>query len=310
MNFRVELEIFRGPLDLLLYLVRKHEVEITEIPVAPITAQFLEYIELLRELDLNQVGDFVDMASTLLEIKSRMVLPHGGEEGEEMPDPRDELVRRLLEYKKYKDAASMLEERSRSWQERFPRVSDDLPPRSRNLADEEIHEVELWDLVSAFGRIMRDNQAVRPSNIVYDDTPIHVYMAQIQARLASEGRLSFQRLFTPGMHKSALVGVFLAVLELVRNYHVRTEQNDLFGEIWIMPGAAAAEAINPDEVDNYDPAAPKSRPARRRKPPADAVAPSPDPAAAADVPAGRRKSRKKKGPPGPRRAKRDNGESA
>ena len=259
MNFRVELEIFRGPLDLLLYLVRKHEVEITEIPIAPITAQFLEYIELLRQLDLNQVGDFVEMASTLLEIKSRMVLPHGGEEGEEMPDPRDELVQRLLEYKKYKDAASMLDERSRSWQEHFPRLSDDLPPRGRNLAEEEIREVELWDLVSAFGRIMRDSQAVQPSNIVYDDTPIHVYMAQIQARLQSESRLTFQKLFREGMHKSALVGVFLAILELVRNYHVRTEQNELFGEIWIMPGEAAAAEIDPAEVDNYDRSSPQAK---------------------------------------------------
>jgi segregation and condensation protein A len=257
MNFRVELEIFRGPMDLLLYLVRKHEVEITEIPIAPITAQFLDYIELLRQLDLNQIGDFVDMASTLLEIKSRMVLPHGGEEGEEMPDPRDELVQRLLEYKKYKDAASMLDERSRSWQEHFPRLSDDLPPRGRNLADEEIREVELWDLVSAFGRIMRDSRAAQPSNIVYDDTPIHVYMAQIQARLQSESRLTFQKLFQAGMHKSALVGVFLAVLELVRNYHVRTEQNELFGEIWIMPGEAAAAEIDPSQVDNYDRSSPQ-----------------------------------------------------
>jgi segregation and condensation protein A len=259
MNFRVELEIFRGPMDLLLYLVRKHEVEITEIPIAPITAQFLEYIELLRQLDLNQIGDFVEMASTLLEIKSRMVLPHGGEEGEEMPDPRDELVQRLLEYKKYKDAASMLDERSRSWQEHFPRLSDDLPPRGRNLAEEEIREVELWDLVSAFGRIMRDSQAVQPSNIVYDDTPIHVYMAQIQARLQSESRLTFQKLFHEGMHKSALVGVFLAVLELVRNYHVRTEQNELFGEIWIMPGEAAAAEIDPTQVDNYDRSSPQPK---------------------------------------------------
>ncbi len=258
MNFRVELEIFRGPMDLLLYLVRKHEVEITEISIAPITAQFLEYIELLRQLDLNLIGDFVDMASTLLEIKSRMVLPHGGEEADDLPDPRDELVQRLLEYKKYKDAASMLEERSRNWQERFPRLSDDLPPRERNLAAEEIREVELWDLVSAFGRIMRDNQAVQPSNIVYDDTPIHVYMAEIQARLQAEGRLTFQKLFREGMHKSALVGIFLAILELVRNYHVRTDQNDLFGEIWILPGEAAAAEIDPAQVDNYDRTSPKS----------------------------------------------------
>ncbi len=328
MSFRVELEIFRGPLDLLLYLVRKHEVEIADIPIAPITTQFLEYIELLRELDLNQIGDFLDMASTLLEIKSRLVLPHGGEEAEELPDPRDELVRRLLEYKRYKDAASMLEERARSWQERFPRLGDDLPPRTRDLAEEEIREVELWDLVSAFGRIMRDNQAVQPSNIVYDDTPIHVYMAQIQEQLAAEGRLRFQGLFRPGMHKSALVGIFLAVLELVRNYHVRTDQNDLFGEIWIMPGEAAGEAIKPEEVDNYDRTSPEAKPAKpkrsrgkaKRAPdeaPLDAVEASSNdappgptaaqpPSAADDAsasPAAGRKARRKKSSPPARRKK-------
>jgi segregation and condensation protein A len=268
MNFRVELEIFRGPLDLLLYLVRKHEVEVTEIPIAPITAQFLEYLDLLRQLDLNAVGDFVEMASTLLEIKSRLVLPRGGEEEDDLADPRDELVERLLEYKKYKDAASMLDERSRNWQERFPRLSDDLPPRERNLAAEEIREVELWDLVSAFGRIVRGNEATRPSNIVYDDTPIHVYMAQIQAQLAGEGRLTFRQLFREGMHKSALVGIFLAVLELVRHHRVRAEQNDLFGEIWVLPGAESAGPLDSAMVDNYDRSASETTPEPQAEPPA------------------------------------------
>src|ERR1044071_7046864 len=110
MDFHVDLEIFRGPLDLLLYLVRKHEVEIVDIPIAPITEQFLEYLTLLQQLDVNAAGDFLDMASTLIEIKSRMVLPRAGEVEDELSDPRQELVRRLLDYKKYKDAASMLDE--------------------------------------------------------------------------------------------------------------------------------------------------------------------------------------------------------
>src|SRR6185437_9491313 len=114
---------FRGPLDLLLYLVRKHEVEIVDLPIALVTEQFLAYLTLLKELDVNAVGDFVEMASTLMEIKSRLVLPHGDESEEELDDPRQELVRRLLEYKKFKDAASILEEQQRAWQERFPRLS-------------------------------------------------------------------------------------------------------------------------------------------------------------------------------------------
>jgi segregation and condensation protein A len=251
-SFCVNLDAFRGPLDLLLYLVRKHEVEIVDLPIAPITEQFLEYLAVLKQLDVNAVGDFLEMASTLVEIKSRMVLPRGGEEATELEDPRQELVQRLLEYKKYKDAASMLEERSRSWQQHFGRVASDLAVRSRDPADEPIHEVELWDLVSAFGRILRESAANKPSNIVYDDTPIHVYMARIHAQLVEKGRLAFTRLFVPGMHKSQYVGLFLAVLELVRHHGVRTEQNDLFGEIWILPGPEGLRPLDLSLADNYE----------------------------------------------------------
>jgi segregation and condensation protein A len=246
------LAIFRGPLDLLLYLVRKHEVEITDIPIAPIAAQFIEYLDVIEQLDLSMVGEFVDMASTLLEIKSRLVLPHGDEEESAIADPREELVHRLLEYKKYKDAASMLEERGRHWQDHFSRAADDLPSRARDLAAEEIREVELWDLVTAFGRVVRDSQAARAPNIVYDDTPIHVYMAEIQAQLLEKGQLLFHELFREGMHRSALVGIFLAVLELVRHERVRTEQDDLFGEIRILPGQSAATPLDATAVDNYE----------------------------------------------------------
>jgi segregation and condensation protein A len=251
-DFRVDLEIFRGPLDLLLYLVRKHEVEIIEIPIAPITDQYLEYLTVLKDLDINAVGDFLEMASTLVEIKSRMVLPRGGEVDDELADPRQELVQRLLEYKKFKDAASMLEERGRSWQERFPRLGNDLPPRERNLAEEPIQEVELWDLVSAFGRIVRDSAATKPSSIVYDETPIHVYMTQIKTRLTAQGRIAFRELFQSGMHKSALIGIFLAVLELVRHHQARAEQNVLFGELWILPGQEADAPLDLSEVEGYE----------------------------------------------------------
>src|SRR6187549_668486 len=120
MDFRIDLDTFRGPLDLLLYLVRKHEVEIVDLPIASIAQQYLEYLEVLQELDVNAAGEFLDMASTLAEIKSRLVLPHGDEEFEALDDPREELVERLLEYKKYKDAASVLDEQGRQWQQRFP----------------------------------------------------------------------------------------------------------------------------------------------------------------------------------------------
>ena len=252
MDFNVDLSIFRGPLDLLLYLVRKQEVEIVDIPISLITDQYLEYLGVLQELDIGAVGDFLALASMLIEIKSQQVLPRADEVEEELDDPRQELVRRLLEYKQYRDAASILDERGRAWQMHYPRVSSDLPPRRRNLAEEPIQEVELWDLVSAFGRIIRENVAIKPSSIVYDDTPIHVHMARILERLQDRGRLALSEVFDAGLHKSVLIGAFLAVLELVRHHRVRAEQHDLFGEIWILPGPDAAAPLDLSQVDNYE----------------------------------------------------------
>ncbi len=236
MDFRVDLDMFRGPLDLLLYLVRKHELDVADIPVAMITDQYIAYLEVLERLDVDAVGDFVEVASLLIEIKSRMVLPQVENEDATLleEDPREELVQRLLEYKKYKDAASMLDESGHQWQQRFARVANDLPPREVDPAEQPILEVELWDLVSAMGRMMRESQLSQPSNIVYDDTPIHVYMQQIHDQLIQQQRISFSSMFHAGMVKGKLIGVFLAVLELVRNHGVVVEQKDLYSDMWLM----------------------------------------------------------------------------
>ncbi len=235
MNFRVNLDIFRGPLDLLLYLVRKHEVDIVDIPISLITEQYVMYLDVLEQLDVDAVGDFIEMASLLIEIKSRTVLPQA-EDDEGNPvedDAREELVKRLLEYKMYKDAASMLGESAQEWQQRFSRVANDLPTREVDPAKQAIHEVELWDLVSAMGRIMRESELAKPPTIVYDDTPIHVHMQRIHDHLIQEQRISFTSMFRAGMHKGMLIGVFLAVLELVRNYGVIVEQEDLHSVMWL-----------------------------------------------------------------------------
>lgn len=252
MSFRVNLDLFRGPLDLLLYLVRKHEVDILDIPIAQITDQYLEYLSVLEQLDVNTVGDFLEMASTLVEIKSQLVLPRADEEGGDVDDPREELVQRLLEYKKYRDAASMLEEQSRHWQMHYSRLTSDIPPQRRDLADQPIQHVELWDLVSAFGRLLREQELVRPANIVYDETPIEDYMSQIEKQLQNGGRVTISDLFSTGMHKSALIGVFLAILELVRHRHVKAEQQELHGEIWIMPGNEFGTSMDAEAIDQYD----------------------------------------------------------
>ena len=247
MQFRVQLDVFSGPLDLLLYLVRKHEVDISNIPVAAVADQFLQHVSVLEQIDVDMVGDFLDLASTLIEIKSQMVLPRPEiEEPEEIEDPRQELVERLLEFKKYRDAAQLLEQRGREWQDRFPRAASDLPPR--NKAQEElpaIAGVELWDLVSAFGRVLRDKlKKPEPTSIKYDDTPIHVYMRRIYERLQSEGSVTFFDLFPTAVHKSTLVGMFLAVLEMVRYRYALAHQSERYGDILIEPGSEPL----PDEV--------------------------------------------------------------
>jgi segregation and condensation protein A len=253
MDFRVQLDFFRGPLDLLLFLVRKHELDVCDLPIALVTEQYLAHLEVLEQLDVNDVGDFLEVASTLIEIKSQLVLPRAGEEAEAWDDPRDQLVERLLEYKKYKDAASMLDERSRDWQQHYPRLASDMAARTVDPAGQPIREVELWDLVSAMGRVLRESQAVSPATIVYDDTPIQVYMQRIHGKLAKDRRVAFSEMFHAGMHKSAIVGVFLAVLELARHHGVRTEQNDLHGEIWIVPGEEFDPTRKIVSGDEYEP---------------------------------------------------------
>lgn len=249
MVFQIALahSLFKGPFDLLLCLIRKRELEIVDIPISEILDQFNEYMEVLEFIDCNQVGEFVAMASWLLELKSTEVLPVAEEVEEELENSREDLVQQLLSYKKYRDAACLLEERSRRWQQNYARLSNDCPRRERDLAEEPILDVELWDLVSAFGRIIQEAKQHLPTSIVYDDTPIHTHMMRIQQRLAENGVTTFSELFKPGMHKTTLVGIFLASLELVRNYHVRVEQYQLFGEIWLRPGEEWQQEIPLDD---------------------------------------------------------------
>lgn len=252
MSFNVSTDLFRGPVDLLLFLVRRHELELSEIPLSSIAQQYVEYLDVLKEIEINSVGEFIDVASLLVEMKSRAVLPRTDDEEEStMGDPREDLVQRLLLYKKFKDAAVLLEERGSRWQHRYGRMADDLPPRRIDYADQPITDVELWDLVSAFGRILRDNLPTPSENIVYDETPIQVYMETIHKRLVDEKAVSFNSLFIEGMHKSAMVGVFLAVLELSRHHNVLAQQGELHTEIMIVPGDGFDPGAEFADADDY-----------------------------------------------------------
>ena len=262
MNFNIATESFRGPIDLLLFLVRRHEIELDQVSLSVVTDQYIEYLEVLTEIQIDTVGDFIEVASLLIEMKARAVLPRNEfEEEEAAEDPRQDLVYRLLMYKQFKDAAILLEEKSSHWQSRYGRIVVDLPPRTVDLAEQPIKEVELWDLVSAFGRVLRDNVPKPEENIVYDETPIQVYMQKIHNPLAKQGSISFMTLFEAGMHKSAMIGVFLAVLELARHHSVATEQVDLHGDIQIVPIEGFDPNLELTDVDDYDPHKPKGDPA-------------------------------------------------
>jgi segregation and condensation protein A len=234
MPYTVALDAFHGPLDLLLYLVKKHEVDVLNIPVAKIADQFLVYLQALPELDVELAGDFLVMVGTLMEIKSRMILPPDAHAAaDEELDPRRELVKQLLEYRKIKDAAAALEVRAEAQSTHIPRQE---PPETVSAgAAPRVKPVELWDLVSAFARLMRETQALEPSTIAVDDTPQHVHESRITNRVNAEGRVRFRDVFTPPYYKARLIGIFLAVLEIIRNHGIGLDQPEGEGsEIWLV----------------------------------------------------------------------------
>ena len=236
--YRVELDFFKGPLDLLLYLVRHNELDVCNLAMGPLTRQFQDFIEVLQFLDLDMAGDFIVMASTLTEIKSRLILPEPDVEQEQEindEDPRSDLIRQLLEYRKYRQAASVLEEHASEWQERYPRLSNDRPRVGHEPASDLIKEVELWDLVSALARVLEKKIIDDESSIRADDTPISVYVERIGTLVRETKRVAFTTLFDDIHQRSQVIGIFLAILELLRHHAFRAEQQDAFGEIWVLP---------------------------------------------------------------------------
>jgi len=239
-EYRVNLDVFAGPLDLLLYLVRKEEVDIYDIPIARITAQYIEYLELLKELDIDLAGDFLVMAATLMEIKSAMLLPRT-EEGQDketaIDDPRAELVRQLLEYKRIKDAANLLDESAQVRSQRFTRpasILERLKPTQEPELD--LDQVSIWTLLEAFDGIMKAvGQSVGQYNHIKDDTPIDLYQIEVLHRLQTEGPMTMEKIFEGRKNRLAMIGLFLGMLELIRNRLIWAEQPDPDGPILIKP---------------------------------------------------------------------------
>ena len=244
MEYKVELTTFRGPLDLLLFLVKQNEVDLYDIPIATITAQFLAYLNVLQVIDVEAAGEFLVMAAGLMEIKSKMMLPRSETEAKQEEDPRLELVKQLLEYKKYKEAAALLDEQAQRQHSRLARLPFELPTPT-DLAQQPLRKVELWDLVSAFGRLMRETVSLQPSHISIDETPMQVHIDRIVGLIQERGRVSLSEIFTPPHTRGRLLGLFLATLELIKSRTIWCEQPDVFGDLWLR----LAEPETPSEPE-------------------------------------------------------------
>jgi segregation and condensation protein A len=247
-DYRVELDIFNGPLDLLLYLIKRDELDIYNIPIARITESYMQYVTMLRDLkdrsfDINLAGDFLVMAATLMEIKSATLLPAAPVEAgdgspsaaQQLADPRYELVQQLLEYKRFKDAAAALEQRRRDQEARFPRFPAQLDDNSNEPPPVDLDEVQVWDLLAAFDRLMREVGVRKPRyhEVTYDDTPIDLHAADIEDRLSREGKLTLRALVAGRTSRSEMIGLFLALLELIREKKVLVQQDEALGEVQI-----------------------------------------------------------------------------
>ncbi len=234
MSYKIKLEIFEGPLDLLLYLVKKDHLNIYDIPIAQVTGQYLEYLNLMEMLDLNIAGEFLVMAATLLQIKSRMLLP--AEEGvvsqEEEGDPRQELVRRLLEYEKFKEIAQELHEKEIGQREIFQRPK---PQAQEGLtADKEVYfEANIFDLINAFSQALKDIPKEVFYEVVKDKVTLEEATHEILHLLLVRSEVKLSELFGRAKNKMEIIVTFLAVLELIRMKEIVARQNELFQEIEI-----------------------------------------------------------------------------
>jgi len=233
MHYQVKLDIFEGPLDLLLYLIKKNEVDIYDIPMALITGQYLEYLELMKVLNLDIAGEFLVMASTLIKIKSQMLLPpvEGEGEGEDETDPRAELMEHLLEYQHYKEAAHQLVTRELLEKDIFKRPQTEDPGEAKVDGDMLI-EASLFDLVDALRKVIERKDL--PENIMgvaVEKMTVRDKIVSILRQLKETPQLVFQSLFDPLVTRFEIVVTFLAVLELIRLRAIRVFQVQPYGEI-------------------------------------------------------------------------------
>ena len=234
MNYKIKLEVFEGPLDLLLYLVKKDHLNIYDIPIAKVTEQYLQYLNLMQMLDLNVAGEFLVMAATLMQIKSKMLLP--AEEGapeEEQEDPREELVRRLLEYEKFKEIAEDLRQKETDQREVFKRPKLEVEKKPQE-GQETYFEASIFDLINAFSQALKDVPREVFYEVVKDKFTMEEATHQILHLLLIKPEVKLSELFGRSKNKLEIIVTFLAVLELIKVKEIIARQSEMFQEIEIV----------------------------------------------------------------------------
>ena len=236
MGYKLKLDVFEGPLDLLLFLIKKNDIDISDIPITKITEQYMEYIEMMKLLDLDIVGDFLVMAATLMQIKSRMLLPPDPTEEEEIEeDPRDELVRRLQEYKRFKDVADVLKEKESKRKDFFARtVDEDAKQQLVEDAKEIFIEASLFDLINALSDALNKAPKEILHEIITDEFTIEQKIHDILHDLLEGSRVSLMKLFSMAKSKMEMIVTFLAILELIRLKEITAVQKQTFEDIEIV----------------------------------------------------------------------------
>jgi len=249
MSYKIKLELFEGPLDLLLYLVKKDHLNIYDIPIASITEQYLSYIDLMKCLDLSIAGEFLVMAATLMQIKSKMLLPpeEGLTQEQAEEDPREELVRQLLEYERFKEIAQELRQRETDQKDvyRRPRVGEDELPESAPA----YFEASIFDLITAFSKALEATPKELFYSVIKEEFTIEDKIHQILHLLLVRSSVLLSELFTNCKGKLDIIVTFLAVLELIRLKEILARQKEAFGEIEVVRNQ---ENIIPNETESEE----------------------------------------------------------
>lgn len=232
MTYKVDLPVFEGPLDLLLHLIKKDEIDIYDIPISQITKQYMDYLGVMKMLDINIAGEFLVMAATLMHIKSKMLLPEETREETE-EDPRDELVKQLLEYKRFKDVASKLQTMEEHQSQFYKRsFLDDIPSEDDGF----LHDVDIFDLMSAFKTIIENLPSGKEYEIFRENVSVADRIKVIFELLKDQDFINFEDIFISNITREGAVATFLAMLEMTKRGMIRVAQKGAFAHIVIERG--------------------------------------------------------------------------